>query len=156
MAGVSIHPGQLREYIVRPTLKRLGLHSEAAEELLMLTAATESLCGEYLHQVGGPALGIFQMEPRTHDDIWRNYLKFKPGLAPEVAVFGHEAKELVGNLYYATAMARIHYLRVPDRLPSAMDEYGLAQYWKDHYNTHLGAGTPEKAVMNYRKYAVIE
>lgn len=153
---MGIHPGQLREYIIRPTLKELGLYSEAAEELLMLTAATESLCGEYLHQVGGPALGIFQMEPATHDDIWANWLKYKPTLAGKLARYGHEARALPGNLYYATAMARIHYRRRPEALPSAMDERGLAQYWKDHYNTHLGAGTADKAIQNYRKYAIVD
>lgn len=153
---MSIHPGQLREYIVRPVLRRLGKYSEGAEELLMLTAATESLCGEYLHQVGGPALGLFQMEPATHDDIWENYLKYKPELAAIVKQFGHHTRELPGNLYYATAMARIHYLRVPDALPSPMDVQGLAQYWKDHYNTHLGAGDPAEASEKYQQLAVVD
>ena len=153
---MSIHPGQLREYVIRPVLRRLGLYSEAAEELLMLTAATESLCGKYLHQVGGPALGIFQMEPFTHDDIHRNFLKYKPEVAEKVREFGSESKDMPGNLYYATAMARIHYLRVPEALPSAMDVNGLANYWKNHYNTHLGSGTVRKAVANYQKYALVD
>ena len=153
---MSIHPGQLREYIIRPTLNRIGLYSEAAEELLMLTAATESLCGKFVHQVGGPALGIFQMEPRTHDDIWENFLKYKPALAMHVKTYGRISQQLPGSLYYACAMARAHYLRVPERLPSAMDVDGLAQYWKDHYNTHLGAGTPAKAIENYQRYALVD
>ena len=152
---MTIHPGQLREYVIRPVLRRLGLYSEAAEELLMLTAATESLCGKYLHQVGGPALGIFQMEPFTHDDIHRNFLKYKPEVAEKVQEFGSEAKDMPGNLYYATAMARIHYLRVPEALPSAMDVNGLANYWKDYYNTNLGSGTATKAMGNYQKYALV-
>jgi hypothetical protein len=154
--AMSIHPGQLREYLVRPVLNRLGLYSEAAEELLMLTAAAESLCGEYLHQVGGPALGIFQMEPRTHDDIWDNYLRFKPDLAVQMKHYGRLSQQLAGNLYYACAMARIHYRRVPERLPSAMDIDGLARYWKDHYNTHLGAGDPQEAINKYRQLAVVD
>lgn len=153
---MSIHAGQLREYIIRPTLKSMGLYSEAAEELLMLTAATESLCGRYLHQVGGPALGIYQMEPATCHDIYDNYLKYRPELAKKVALFGGSYRDLPGNLYYATAMARVHYLRRPEELPSAMDERGLAQFWKDHYNTHLGAGTVEKAIENYRAYALVD
>jgi len=153
---MSIHPGQLREYIIRPVLNRIGLYSEAAEELLMLTAATESLCGKFVHQVGGPALGIFQMEPRTHDDIWENFLKYKPALAMHVKTYGRISQQLPGNLYYACAMARVHYLRVPERLPSAMDVDGLARYWKDHYNTHLGAGQPHEAVENYQRFAVVD
>lgn len=153
---MSIHPGQLREWVVRPVLRRLGLYSEAAEELLMLTAATESLCGKYLHQVGGPALGIYQMEPATCRDIYDNYLKYREGLAAEVEKYGSSSADLAGNLYYATAMARIHYLRVPEALPSAMDVNGLARYWKDHFNTHLGSGTIIKAVANYQKYALVD
>lgn len=153
---MSIHPGQLREYIIRPVLNRLGLYSEAAEELLMLTAATESLCGKFVHQVGGPALGIFQMEPRTHDDIWDNFLRFKPDLAFRVKHFGRLSQQLPGNLYYACAMARVHYLRVPERLPSAIDVNGLADYWKAHYNTHLGAGKPEEAIQNYKRLALVD
>ncbi|WP_417518760.1 hypothetical protein [Marinobacter sp.] len=153
---MSIHPGQLREYVIRPVLTSLGLYSEAAVELLMLTAATESLCGKFVHQVGGPALGIFQMEPRTHDDIWTHYLAYKPELAARVKQHGRLAAQLPGNLYYACAMARVHYLRVPERLPSAADVDALARYWKAHYNTHLGAGTVRKAIENYAQYAEVD
>lgn len=45
---MTIHPGHLREYIISTTLRELGLYSEAAEELLMLTAAAESECGRWL------------------------------------------------------------------------------------------------------------
>lgn len=149
---MSIHPGQLREHVIRPTLKSMGLYSHAAEELLMLTAATESLGGRYLHQVGGPALGIYQMEPATCHDIYDNYLKYRPELAKKVALFGDGYRELPGNLYYATAMARIHYLRRSEPLPPASDVRGLANYWKQYYNTHLGAGTVKQAIGNYKRY----
>lgn len=151
---MSIAPDQLREYIVRPSLKAIDLHSKAAEELIMLTAATETMCGAYIHQVKGPALGIYQMEPATYKDIWRNYLSYNHSLADNIAGLGKGAECLAGNLYYATAMARVHYLRVPSALPHYLDEYGLAKYWKDHYNTHLGKGTVEKAVQMYRRYAL--
>jgi len=153
---MSIHPGHLREYVIRPVLRSLDLYSEAAEELLMLTAATESLCGRFLHQVGGPALGIFQMEPRTHNDIHTNYLAYRPGLARLVAEYGSAANHLAGSLNYATAMARIHYLRVPVPLPSPIDIDGLADYWKLFYNTHAGAGRPETAVRHYQSLALTD
>lgn len=47
-------------------------------ELLLLTCAAESAMGKYIMQVGGPARGIFQMEPNTEKDIWENWLKYKP------------------------------------------------------------------------------
>lgn len=153
---MSIHPGQLREYVTRPVLKKMGVYSEAAEELLMLTAAQESLCGKFVHQVGGPALGIYQMEPATHDDIWDNFLRYKSGLREVVQRLGRLSAELPGNLYYATAMTRVHYLRVDERLPSAMDVDGLANYWKRHYNTIKGAGTVAEAVGHYNKFAIVD
>lgn len=149
---MAIHPGHLREYVIRPTLKHMGHYSEAAVELLMLTAAQESLLGRYLHQVGGPALGIYQMEPRTHDDIWENWLRYK-AVAGTIESMGKAARDLPGNLYYATAMARCHYLRVPDPLPNPVSVEAMALYWKKHYNTPAGAGQPHEAIRNYRDLA---
>lgn len=151
----TLNGQQLIDLVIRPTLEILGLYSPASCNLVFGTAAAESHCGKYLKQVGaGPALGIFQMEPATHDDIWRNYLRYNEGRAGALVrlsiphKFGEapegvlvEAQEMVGNLYYATAMCRIHYLRKREPLPAADDLEGLAWYWKTHYNTLLGKGT---------------
>jgi hypothetical protein len=53
---------------------------------------------------------------------------------------------LVTNLTYACALARIRYWVAPAALPEANDVWGHARYWKDHYNTHLGAGRPQEYV----------
>lgn len=149
---------QLRENIIVPVLLRMDLFSHTAVNLLMGTCAQESRMGTYLKQLGnGPALGIFQMEPATYKDIWDNYLKYKPELAAKVLEFKATNKEdeweMVGNLYYATAMARVHYRRVKASLPSdANNIAGLAQYWKAFYNTPLGKGTVEEFIANYKKY----
>jgi hypothetical protein len=96
------------------------------------------------------------MEPATHDDIWRHYLRYHPELAEKLnalqtgAAITEGASELIGNLYYAFGMCRVHYLRVPDALPSAADVRGMAAYWKQHYNTLLGSGTEEKAQPYFR------
>lgn len=142
----------LREYIIRPVLKSLGLYSLQAEELLVLTAAQESRLGYYLHQEGGgPALGIYQMEPATHDDIWTHYLAFNRSLGDSIRVYGSDAQSMVGNLYYATAMARAHYRRVKEGLPAADDIQGLARYWKEYFNTPSGKGTEAECIRNYRE-----
>lgn len=153
----GIHPDQLRVYVVRPVLEELGLHSRAAENLVLGTAAQESKMGHYVHQLGGgPALGIFQMEPFTHDDIWENYLDHIAPLADKVLAAGRvqsaDSEQLVGNLRYAAAMCRIHYWRIPAGLPGADDVPALAAYWKRYYNTELGRGTPAEFIANYRKF----
>ena len=152
----------LLELVVRPTLKGLGLHTVAAEQLVMGTITQESHA-EYLKQLGqGPALGIAQMEPATHRDIWLNYIAYRKDLKVLlVGIMSGEARqtlaakgvppdcELIGNLPYAVAMCRVHYLRVKESLPAAGDVDGLARYWKRHYNTAQGAGTEAEFVRNY-------
>lgn len=151
---------QLRKEVIAPVLDVLGLWSRAAENLLLGTAAVESQLGHYLRQKGGgPALGIYQMEPATHNDLIVNYLDHPKRFALKESVFSWAvsrglASEMVWNLAYATAMARVHYYRVPEALPNAEDVAGMASYWKAHYNTHLGAGTAAKFVSAYQAMVV--
>ena len=137
---------QFREVVIRPALKLIKLWSPEAEELLLGTALQESRL-TYLKQLGsGPAVGVFQMEPNTHNDIWKNYLSYKPDLAKLVSNLAHRvtAQSLATDLLYAAAMTRIHYLRIPARLPAEGDWDGQACYWKKYYNTYLGAGTEDE------------
>lgn len=152
-----IDAAHLRQHVIRPALKHLSLWSEAAEDLLLGTAAVESRLGTYLVQVGGgPALSPWQIEPATHADLWINYLRHRPPLRdfvralapphlhsgdPEVQV---DADALVASLWYAAAIARLVYRRSPLPLPAAGDWRGMAETWKAAYNTPLGKGTPEK------------
>lgn len=150
-----IHPGHFRALVVRPTLEALGLHSPAAENLLIGTALQESGL-RWLRQLGeGPALGLYQMEPATCRDIWQNYLAFHRDLAQRVSRLGdrEELGHLVTRLDYATAMARVHYLRRPEPLPDAGDIEGLARYWKGYYNTAQGRGTVGAFILKYRQFA---
>lgn len=152
----GIHPPHIRRCVIRPVLERLdgaapGIHSAAAERLLLGTALAESDGGTYLVQLGnGPAQGIWQMEPATHEDIWANFLAYREDLAGKVDVMraGHKPayREVTTNLDYACAMARVHYWREPRPLPAADDIEGLGNTWKRWYNTHLGAGKPEEFV----------
>jgi len=143
---------QFKECIIIPTLQHLDPiipYSEAAVELLMGTAIVESGL-VYLRQLGrGPAVGVYQMEPATHDDIWEHYIAYRyrevdeeKGLCDLLA--SSDAQDMVGNMNYATAMARIHYYRVSEPLPEAGDVEAMAHYWKTYYNTSAGKGTTLK------------
>lgn len=144
---------QLRR-LIADVLNALELHSDVAVDLLMGTASVESHLGTFISQVGGgPARGIMQMEPATERDIWENYIAFRLHLVPKIIkVCGVDGPGpwLKYNLAYQIAMARLHYLRVPEPLPDPGDEVGLAEYWKKHYNTPQGHGTVEKFVDNYQ------
>ena len=56
------------------------------------------------------------------------------------------------NLALAISMARIHYARVREKIPS--DLTGWAGYWKRFYNTPKGKGTEEEFVYNYKQYVL--
>ncbi|MCZ6898069.1 MAG: hypothetical protein O7D95_05100 [Betaproteobacteria bacterium] len=136
---------QLRDLIVAPTLEELGMYSKSAERLVIGTGLVESGF-EYIQQIDGPALGFYQMEPSTHDDIWNNYLLYRPHLAKKFNGFNIDCRDpdqLAWNLKYATAMCRMHYYRNPFSLPDEDDIVSMANIWKDVYNTNLGKGSTD-------------
>ena len=147
---------QFRDFVVVPSLEYIGAYSLAAEQLVIGTALAESNL-DYIQQTGGgPARGLFQMEPRTHDDIWENWLRHKPhivdGLKGLLIRDMDLLDQLRGNLFYAAAMCRIHYLRFSEPLPPENDWPDMARYWKKYYNTHLGAGTPQHFLQKSRPF----
>jgi hypothetical protein len=150
-------PKEFVDQVILPALATLGLdpNPRAAAQLLLGTAIQESNL-HFRRQLGdGPARGLFQMEPATHDDIWANFLKFNTGLGTKVASFlgggGPSANALENNDLYAAAMARAHYRRVSAPLPAADDIAGMGAYWKAHYNTPLGAGTAQEFIDHYQQ-----
>jgi hypothetical protein len=145
---------QFRNYIVRPTLLHMGAYTQAAEQLVLGTALTESRL-EFLDQIEsrqgdlrpGPAIGLYQMERRTHDDIWAHWMPSHPQISDTIKKLTLPDMNLVdqlrGNLFYATAMCRIYYMRIPRPLPEVNNLQSMGEYWKRFYNTKMGAGTVE-------------
>lgn len=155
-----INAEHLRLHVIRPTLEYLDpviKYSEAAENLIMGTCAQESNMGEFLVQLGnGPALGIYQMEPSTIEDIECNYLSFRRDLSDRIDMFSGESLptrlDFVTNLAYATAFCRAHYYRRAEPLPDKDDVIGMSHYWKSYWNTIKGKGTVDQFVENYIHY----
>ena len=148
---------QLREFIIKPALYDLNMNSEDAEELLLFTCAVESLGGTYIKQVNGPALGIYQMEPTTYNDIWQNFIMKKQSL---LLILGSnfnafslpDEQRLMYDLRFATVMTRIHYLRVSANLPSKDDIQSIWEYYKKYYNTYLGSAKQHESIDKYLSF----
>lgn len=140
-----INLAQIRDYVVVPALTQIGQVDPAAIRLVIGTGLIESNY-EWLAQNGGPALGFWQMEPTTANDIWTNFLAYKPGMMANVydLMTSHtdKAAQLAWNIRYAAAMCRIKYLAISAPLPHADDLEGMAFYWKRYYNSDLGSGNP--------------
>ena len=147
---------QLYDYIINPTHQYMGGNYESKESsfLSLCTAAIESNCGEYIKQINGPALGIWQMEPDTHDDIWNNCDAFRDSdfltlIDSLIPVFTFES--LIDAPIYACAMARLKYSMDPHPLPNLsgdkdLDCINFFEYYKRVYNTEFGASTYQKWV----------
>lgn len=145
----------LRRRVVVPALKCLGLWSQAAENLLWGTPVVESDL-RALEQLGpGPALGLWQIEPDTHRDLYDNWLRFRPEwrikLASLAAPWPSREDQLATNLIYCCAVARLIYYRDPEPLPDAEDLNGLGAYYKRVFATELGAGTVAGFVEAYER-----
>jgi hypothetical protein len=167
MTGLDVR--QLADLVVVPTLKALdvaapGIYGEVAVALLLGTAAQESRF-RYLKQVGGPALGLFQMEPATHHDLleWLRYgratalrARFDDLFEATNPLVSPGAGRLVSDLNYATAMARLLYWRAPEPLPGidlsdwAQTANALWPTYKKTWNSMKGAATSGQFIRNYR------
>lgn len=138
-------------------VQRPTLYSEDAVELLMLTAAQETHCGRWVMQINGPALGIFQMEPTTHYEIWDKVVRNDEALNQAVDMFFIPSlnwkAQMIGNLPYQIIYARLYFTRTPQPLPPKEDVRAMAVYWKKYWNTPLGKGTVDEAVRRYIRYA---
>ena len=139
----------IKHEIIAPTLKEIGMYSDTALNLVTGTGLVESGYRVTVQSGGGPALGWFQMEPETHDDIWRNYLRYRPELARAVSALCHDenpsASLLKSNPAYAAAMCRVEYLRVPAPLPPN-NAQSLSLYHKRYYNTMQGKADATKNI----------
>jgi hypothetical protein len=158
-----MNPQVLHDYIIFPVLDAMKIYSgfeynsSAARQLLLATFAQESHCGDYLKQVKGPALGMPQMEPATIADLYKNFavgdkreLLFKflsPAEQAYPSLIG-----MVGNLNYATALARMNYRRFPGALPLFGDQEGMWKYYKKYWNSVVGAATQEDFDTNWARY----
>lgn len=150
---------ELRSLVIVPTLQKMAVYvpaldGPAARNLLLGTVAQES-GGKFLAQwPSGPGAGLWEIEPATHDDLLKNTLAYMPALQALTGSMLSAAFDahfqLISNLHYGCAIARLLYYRVRERLPAADDVQGLARYWKTYFNTAAGAGTVDQFVTNFR------
>ena len=143
---------QIKDLIKR-VMESMDLYSPEALDLVYKTGKVESGY-KYIRQIKGPARGLFQCEPWVAVDICKNYLAYRKKLMQKVAnatnvklsYFIDPVEKdwdfiLETNIAAQIAMCRLHYRRIPKRLPSSSE--GQAKYWKKYYNSMAGRGTVE-------------
>jgi hypothetical protein len=149
---------QLRELVIQPALHSIGLWSQEAEDLLVIICAHESNGGDYLAQINGPALGVYQMEPGTYNFLWsklRGTNEKYMALGGKILFACHfmgkpDSTELIWNIKYATMMARVFFLFNKELIPTEIQD--LSRYAKKYWNTSKGKATPEKYESAYYRF----
>lgn len=156
---MSIKKAHLQEHVIRPILNHFNLGGAQAEELLLSVAAQESHGGYYLVQRNGPALGIYQMEPPTYEDIVLNVISVSTtGWRHAIhAYFGHfdlimGTNKLISDIGYATLLCRLQFWRYPEPLPPLGNVEKLYKYWKKYYNRNSEKGHFDQFKQNYDKH----
>ena len=152
--------------VITNVLQKLGdkYATEDAIELIYNTGLVESKY-VYLMQKGGSniARGFFQIEPWTSVDCIKNYLFYRPELMKDASRASNvdlkyftDPKDadwkfiLTTNIAAQIVMCRIHYRRVPKKLPKTIQQQ--SSYWKQYYNTSKGAGTEKHFLEIVSKY----
>lgn len=156
----GIHAGQFKSLIRNIIANSEIVPSKEIDryvELLLVTSQVESNMGFLTKQQGGPALGVFQMEPATEKDILENYIKPNKKLEQIFQNVKSKRKvdgvsELQYNFAYATLITVCAYKRYIDtgliNLPKLGDIDGQTYVWKKIYNSVKGKGTQARAKFN--------
>lgn len=158
--GATVKKEQLAQTI-EAVQERLSIVPKGSADhvaLLMETSAVESSRGYIVRQVGGPARGIFQMEPTT-ERCMRSWLKDNfPRVHDEVMAFYDKKKSpdwnRTHNVPYNVAMSTAYYWRrMGDSLAKNITTLeDRAKVWKTHYNTYLGKGSIAGYIKKAGKY----
>ena len=126
-----------------------GLHSDKAVELLAMICAHESLGGKHRRQIGGgPALGIFQIEPIAHDDVWRRSRSIRRNAARYGVT--QDINQLVESDRYSVFVARHILMLDPEPLPQTPQ--AMAEWCKRRWNTEAGKATVEKYLNDWQAW----
>ena len=147
-----INHKQLRDLITRVLKEIPSGYSEDAVELLMMIAAHESRLGTYIKQTNGPALGVFQVEPATHDTVWEHGGSCKTN-ANLLAINWSEAG-LEYDLRYQIFIARQRLFMFTETIPSNRMVMKMAEYCKRYWNTKHGKATAYDYHEAYLDYCV--
>lgn len=150
-AAMSILASDFSGLVVVPALELLapaGIpYSKTAHDLLMGTAAQESLLGTYLVQQSGPGVGVFMVTPNLVAAV---LMRCSLDVRSAIGAVGDVASSgaIASNLTLAAMIARCWYWVVPDALPPDTVS-GLWGYYKRWYNTPAGAATETEWSTNW-------
>lgn len=143
---MGICANELSEWIIKPSLEALGDYSPLAEQLLLATAAQESLLGLHCYDGKSEGMGLYRITKAKHRALWDSYLIQFPdlasrqrGLASQQQFLLDPERELITNLSYSTGMAWMIYRQAGINPGAACDPLSMAQLWVAFFDNGCGA-----------------
>jgi len=159
----------LHKTVVQPTLDYMAaavdrpwIASEAAQVMMLGIAATESDLRWTRQHGDGPARSYFQVEKPTATDLLDRYRDrgYRPAIDPfipeDVPLDNGRFLDLMQhNQQVGCMLARLKMMDHPKALPDWTNIEGQANLWKTHYNSLLGAGTPDHYMCAFAKHNIL-
>ena len=138
--------------IVEYALYKVDSFSDDALALVVRTGMAESgyraLKG---YGEGNPAIGFWQIEPATMNDMIKNYIHYRSHYKNNLISLGMNFEKdtimsVMSNMAVQAALCRLHYRRDKHPIPSWDNLEDQGKYWKRVYNTIEGRGTVQHFV----------
>ena len=128
---------------------------ETAKEMIIETAITETGLGQIEDKTVGAGMGLTQFDDKPFQDIRDRSIKLRPKILKELHIDISLVNwdDLRYNQFLALLFTRLHYWLKGDPIPATIEE--RAKYWKLHYNTVLGKGTPEHYLEMNKKFGAL-
>lgn len=126
-----------------------------ANLMIIETAIAETGLGQIEDKTVGAGMGLTQFDEFPFNDIRNRCIKLKPQIQKDLKIDISlvEWDDLRYNQFLSLLFTRLLYWLKGDPIPQTIEE--RAAYWKFHYNTKLGKGTPEHYLEMNRKYKVV-
>lgn len=130
--------------------------NNAAVDLLLETACAETLMGTMRdrtnYRAGGGVtqidlIGLVDVQRRTPERVKRVLER-----EFDISLSAVEHRELEHSPLLSLVVCRLHYRLKKDDIPSGRSE--RAEYWKAHYNTAAGKGTPGEYMERWEEVGV--
>lgn len=136
----------------------LGHGKEAtAVDFLLEICAQETHSGKLRDRHATAAgVGVCQIDPVGFRDVLARTDSY-PEWVELYEVFGIEKENLKYEMLaysplLALVICRLFLRLIPEPFPASVE--GRAEYWKCHYNTKCGKGTPEEYLLNVKVHKV--
>lgn len=128
--------------------------NNAAVKLCVETAAAETLLGDFKDPTPTSAgTGVTQVDFGTFEWLREKYRnsRYAPLLLSKFGIDLSRTvyQELRTSPLMAMLFCRLRYLTVSESIPDTRE--GRAEYWKKHYNTVAGKGTPADYIEKCRR-----